>query len=191
MERVMKYINRIYRTSILDRQDAFANFGLSGYQLSYILQICHHPGISQDNLAKLIYVNKSTVTRQLNQLEKGDFIIRQTNPQDRRVIELYLTDKSVSLLPEIHRVILDWNDELTSILSQEEKEQFIYMLKRVAAQATLRVEHKDLAGGRCSTEDEVKSEGHEATESRHHQPENPANADSDLITVVEETGDRR
>ena len=162
MERIMKYINRIYRTSILDRQDAFANTGLSGYQVSYILQICRHPGISQDGLAKHIYVNKSTVARQLNQLEKIGFSIRQANPQDRRLMELYPTSRSVGLQPDILRAIQGWDDDLTSVLSPEEREQLIGILKRVAARATLRIEQKDLAGCRCSTEDEVKAEGCEA-----------------------------
>lgn len=164
MERIMKYINRIYRTSILDRQDAFADAGLNGYQLSYILHICRHPGISQDGLAKKLYMNKSTVARQLNQLEKDGFITRQPNQQDRRLMELHPTGQACALQPEVLRVIQDWDNELTSVLSPEEREQLIGMLKRVAAQATLRVELKDLAGGRCSPEDEVKAEGQVAAE---------------------------
>ena len=52
------------------RNDALADTGLKGSQYAYILTLCRRPGISQEQLSRHIYINKSNVTRHLAQLEK-------------------------------------------------------------------------------------------------------------------------
>jgi MarR family transcriptional regulator for hemolysin len=136
MERIMKYINRVYRASIIDRAEAFEDEDLFGTQLSYILQVVRNPGLSQDALAKSLFVNKSSVTRQLNSLEKAGYVRRETDEEDRRAKKIYPTERALAIYPEIMAYLESWNDELTGDLSPEEQTQLLYWVRYLARKAT-------------------------------------------------------
>ena len=130
-----KSINTISRCTMFYRGEKLAGAGLNGYQGTYILQICRQPGISQDALADAIYVHKSNVTRQLNLLEEHGFIRREISASDRRVTEVYPTDKAWEILPQVRQTLEEWNTYLTEDLSENEKAVFHEMLERVAQKA--------------------------------------------------------
>lgn len=154
--RIMKYINRIYRTSILDRHAALEEDGVSGYQVSYLLAVGRNDGMPQDALTNDMYVNKSTITRQLGQLEAKGFIRREPAPGDKRRLNLWLTDKGREAIVTIHASITSWTEELLGDFTEEEKDLFVRFLQTTARKSTLRVERLGLAGSRSSDRDEVK-----------------------------------
>lgn len=135
MDSFMKYIARINRCSNCYRDQALEDVGLTGCQCPYLLRICHNPGISQDQLAKTLYVSKSNVTRQLERMEKAELITRAPSPSDRRVMQVFPTELGKSLLPRIGEMFSDWNSILTSDFTEEEKGQLISMLERLYANA--------------------------------------------------------
>ena len=51
-------------------------------------------GISQEKLAKMIYINKSNVTRNLAVLEKNGYIERRPAENDKRVMLVFPTQKA-------------------------------------------------------------------------------------------------
>ena len=130
-----KSINTITRCTMQYRSHKLANIDINGPQSTYILHICHHPGVSQDALAKMIYINKSNVTRQLTDLEAKGFIVRKNSAQDHRIIEVYPTQKALDALPEIIKVLHEWNSYITEDLSGEEKEIFFQLLLRITDRA--------------------------------------------------------
>ncbi len=73
------------------RDALIADCGLSGWQAPYIPEICAAPGITQDQLALRLHVNRSNVTRQLAMLEENGFVLRRRSESDRRAVEVYPT----------------------------------------------------------------------------------------------------
>ena len=110
------------RCNVQFRSEKMAEFGLKSCHASYLLQICNHPGISQDKLAQRIYINKSNVARQAAFLEEEGYITRQPSTSDKRVQELYPTEKAIALLPQIHSILNEWSQLLTADLSPQEME---------------------------------------------------------------------
>ncbi len=145
MERIQKYLNRVYRAAVLDRSAAFAKEGLPGWQVSYILQTCRTPGLTQDELATRLYVNKSSVTRQVAQMIAEGFLTRETDPADRRCKRLFPTAKAEALYPRVIAYLEDWNEALTSELEPADQERLVVLLRHLAKTATARVNQKDLA----------------------------------------------
>lgn len=139
MERIQKYINRIYRASILDRQEHFKDKGLAGQQLSYILQIVRSPGLSQDEIARSLLVNKSSVARNISNLEAKGFLFRQVNPEDNRIKQIYPTAKAEAIYPEIINYLENWNEILVQDLSCAEREEVVVILKKLASSASVEV----------------------------------------------------
>ncbi|MGI6743270.1 MAG: MarR family winged helix-turn-helix transcriptional regulator [Eubacteriales bacterium] len=125
---LMKFISRISRCSDQYRADRLAGTELTSSQYVYILNVCREPGISQDGLAKKIFVNKSNVARQLAALESSGYVNRITSVADRRGIEVYPTEKSEKILPFIRGMLRDWDSYLTEGFTDEEKETVARLL---------------------------------------------------------------
>lgn len=131
----MRCINRTARCAKIFRGYAMAHLGLEGNQHTYILNICRNPGISQDGLAKIIYINKSNVTRQLTVLEQNGFIKREPDKDDKRIMRVYPTQKAEEAAPQILDILGEWNKYITETLTPEEKAQFGNALEKVMYRA--------------------------------------------------------
>ena len=120
MPYIVKTMNEIVRCGMQYRNDRLAPFGLKSSHASYLLEICRNPGISQDNLAKRICFNKSNIARQIAVLEEDGFVQRKASAEDKRVMELYPTEKTLELMPQIRQVLGDWRGYLMEGLTEEE-----------------------------------------------------------------------
>lgn len=128
---IMRYINRTFRCGKLYRNGALAKIGLEGGDQPFILHICHNPGISQEQIAKEIYIDKSGVARRLASLEKRGYVRRESDPQDKRVLRVYPTERVLEMLPSIRGTLAEWNGRILEGFSEEEKEQLESLLTRV------------------------------------------------------------
>ena len=136
MSQVIRDITEIARCGAQYRTDALAPMGLKACHASYLLDICAHPGISQDKLAARICINKSNVARQTAALEEDGFIIRTPSTQDKRIMQLYPTQKTLELLPQIHTILHQWEACLTADVSDEERLVLERVLERMRARSS-------------------------------------------------------
>lgn len=136
MSHILRDITEITRCGVQYRTDKFAPMGLKACHGSYLLEICARPGISQEQLATSICINKSNVARQAAALEEGGFIQRCPCGQDKRVMRLYPTQKTLDLLSEIEAVMTAWQEMLTQDLTGEEQELLEAMLVRMKQRAS-------------------------------------------------------
>lgn len=141
MDSLMKYISRIHRCSGRYRGEKIE--GLNGRQHTYIFHVCKRPGISQDQLARHICVNKSNITRQLSALEQSGFVRREPDPDDRRVLRVYPTDKAERALPRVCELMEEWNRLLLEDLKEDERTVLLSLLDRVTQKAMAAVEETD------------------------------------------------
>ncbi|WP_339765533.1 MarR family transcriptional regulator [uncultured Hoeflea sp.] len=65
--------------------------------LDILINLFRTPGISQQDLADKLLVGRSNLSMLLPQLEKRGLLIRSSDPQDRRVLRLELTDEGTEL----------------------------------------------------------------------------------------------
>lgn len=135
MPQIIRDITEIARCGAQYRTEVLAPLGLKACHASYLLEICAHPGISQDRLAARICVNKSNVARQAAILEEEGFITRTPSPCDKRIMQLYPTDKTYALIPEISPILHRWEEYLTEDVSEEEKEVLKRLLNRMQSKA--------------------------------------------------------
>ena len=143
VEKIQKYFNRMYRASMLDRDLYFQDKGISGCQTSYIMQVVWRPGLSQEDLSKLLLVNKSTVARHVSQLEKAGFIIRELDPEDQRKKRLYPSEKAKGIYEEIIDYLEDWNNLLLQNFTEEEAEVIGKALKKISIIASESIRNKN------------------------------------------------
>ena len=69
-------------------------------------------------------------------LEEDGFVIRRSAPNDKRAMELYPTEKTLELLPQIKQILTSWENWLTQDLSEEEAGIVANALVKMKARAT-------------------------------------------------------
>lgn len=136
MSQIVKDMTEITRCGTQYRTENLLPMGLKACHASYLHEICATPGISQDQLAQRICINKSNVARQAVILEEGGFISRTPCEADKRVMRLYPTEKALGLLPQILAFQESWEEYLTAGLTQEEKDILTALLAQMKAKAS-------------------------------------------------------
>ncbi len=132
---LMKNISTIARCATLYRDAQLSEIGLNGYQAPYIPEICAAPGITQEQIAQRLHVNRSSVTRQLALLEENGFITRRRSADDKRAVEVYPTEKMQQALPVVRDTFLRWRLALTEGLTEQELELLETLLEKLACRA--------------------------------------------------------
>lgn len=136
MERIIKYINRVYRASLADRSKFLEPFGLASHHLSYLLLLIREPGITQDNVASHLYVNKSSVTRVIKDLSEKGYLTKEINIKDSRSYCLFPTDKTKKLHPILIDYLEQYNEKLLSNISETSYPELVSLLRQLAINAT-------------------------------------------------------
>lgn len=140
MSQIIKDMTEITRCGVQYRLDQLSPMGLKACHASYLTEICAQPGISQDKLARLIYINKSNIARQAAVLEEEGFIIRRPSATDKRVLELYPTQKAIDLLPQISDILTCWEGCITHDLTEGEKALLSELLAKMKSRAAIYME---------------------------------------------------
>ena len=133
----MKTLNNISRSQATYRYGKISkNVGdLQAGHYSYALAICRDPGRSQEELARELCVNKSTVARNLNYLENKGYITRIPLPHDRRHLSVHPTEKLLSAVPYIKEASIEWMTLLSEGIPKEELDTFNDVLMRMQERA--------------------------------------------------------
>ena len=108
----------------------------------YLLEICACPGITQEQLSRRIYANKSNVARQLAVLEETGYVLRQPGEADRRVMRVYPTEKALAALPRIQAIMDGWESVVAAGLSEEERGRLTALLEEMTRRAAALVEER-------------------------------------------------
>ncbi|MBO7250929.1 MAG: MarR family transcriptional regulator [Clostridia bacterium] len=135
MPRFMKMLNNISRSQAIYRHARVSAEDLQSGQYAFVLAICRAPGRSQEEIARELCINKSTVTRNLNCLEEKGYIKRELLPSDKRQFAIYPTEKMQAVLPEVRAVSRKWMDQLSEGIPEDELYIFNSVLERMETKA--------------------------------------------------------
>lgn len=131
----MKYINKLSNYGYLYRESRLKSGELKGFHYACLRIVCKNEGLSQGELAKRMFVNKSTITRWLSYMEERGYISRKVDDNNKRVTRVYKTKKAEGILPEIIMVFDEWENCILSGFEDDEKRELISMLQRLIANA--------------------------------------------------------
>lgn len=104
----------------------------SGYSMSQIfaLTFIHHRGqCGVTDLGEGMGVSNAAASQMLDKLAQQEMIERTEDPSDRRVKQITLTPKGSHVIKESLFARQSWFNDLGQLLSQEEQQQVISVLK--------------------------------------------------------------
>ena len=111
------------------------NIDLTKTQMLFIIHLKHRPGVHQDHLAEMFKMNRSTVTRGIDQLEKLGYVERCEDVDNRKANKLILSQTGDELYVQMMQRVLNWTGILTEGMTEEEKELSIKLLTKMAGNA--------------------------------------------------------
>jgi MarR family transcriptional regulator, lower aerobic nicotinate degradation pathway regulator len=104
-----------------------AAYGLTPIQQLVLAALNQEEGISAGDLGKKLTLDPATLSGILDRMAERGWILKQTDPGDKRLLQIRLTDHARDLGPILMRERDRANDEILSNLSLEEK----VLLKRL------------------------------------------------------------
>lgn len=143
MSKFMKTLNNISRSQAIYRHGKISAADLQTGHYAFVLAICREPGRSQEELARELCINKSTVARHLNCLEEKGYIKREALPSDKRQFSVYPTDKMLDVLPEVKKASAEWMTLLSEGIPQDELDIFDSVLERMQTRAREIIERQE------------------------------------------------
>lgn len=143
MSKFMKLLNNISRSQAVYRYSRVSAEDLQSGHYAFVLAVCREPGRSQEDLARELCVNKSTVARNINYLEEKGYVSRSPLPQDKRQYSVYPTEKARSVLPQIRAASLEWMTLLSEGISCSDLEIFDSVLQRMQEKARKIIEEQE------------------------------------------------
>ena len=88
-------------------------------------------GISMSGLANKLGLDASTLTRNIQKLEKLDLVRRKQDRNDKRILVVYLTDKGGGKVEKIEESLLDLNFSMMKYIDLDDQENIPEMLEKL------------------------------------------------------------
>ena len=117
-----KHISILYRCGQSYYDDVLREYGIGCGQQFFLLRISQLPGISLLELAQIGSFDRGTATRAVQKLEELGYIRRVGDPNDRRVVRLYVTEKARPVIEATLAARQRWNDILTQGMTSKQRE---------------------------------------------------------------------
>ena len=130
--RAITFLSRSRKRFMADR---LRELGFSGAMYMILLHLENHPGATQDSIANHMFIDKCNVARRTKKLEDLGYLTRQTNQNDRRENNLYLTEKGRELVPTVRGYLNQWGRATTASLSDQECAELLRLLTKLTDQA--------------------------------------------------------
>lgn len=119
--------------------------GLTVTQLRLLFHLAEQDGLSNAELAERLYVTRPSVSALLERLERGGFISREVDPDDRRGIRIMLEPRGRAAVKTVGAEIREFGVKLIEAVPDEDLRQIIESLNKLVTAGRARRLHDLLA----------------------------------------------
>lgn len=103
--------------------------GTTVSQCHAIVEIGRANELSLNELAELLTLDKSTMSRTINSLVESNLAVRELHPEDRRYITIKLSDEGTKVFKSIESSMEQYYKSIFSSIPEEKREQVIESLQ--------------------------------------------------------------
>ncbi|AJY75485.1 MarR family winged helix-turn-helix transcriptional regulator [Paenibacillus beijingensis] len=135
MKQLLQYVNvrevlqLLVRRFGLLQKDGAQCCGISVIQSHVIYELSKGTNLSLNDLAQILSVDTSTLSRQVQQLVELEWVSRTPDPKDRRYVVLSLTAKGNEQADAIAEMMAQYVQELFRHIPADKKEQVLESLQ--------------------------------------------------------------
>ena len=132
---IPRWISLLYRYGQMYIGEHLKAYDIGKGQHIFLNALYKEDGLSQEELADYLKIDKSTTAKALKKLELQGYITRTVSEKDKRCNEVHLTEKALLIKEDVRKVLTDWRERLTHGLSEEEKQLAITILEKMGNNA--------------------------------------------------------
>ena len=130
-EETVDYFLKVVWQNVANTYNQIASgFGIT-QALGYALINIHDEGTAVSQIASLLGVKSTSLSRMLNNMEALGLIYRKVSPEDKRSVKIYLTDFGKEQRKKAKEVVRKFNEYLNTHLQQKERQQLIAALQKI------------------------------------------------------------
>ncbi|MTK10750.1 MAG: MarR family transcriptional regulator [Clostridiaceae bacterium] len=111
--------------------DRLSELGITRVQWIALYYLGKHKSISQIELADQMDIKPSTTARLIDRMERDGFVKRERDINDRRTVNLMITDKGREFREKLFPVGEKMSEDVSKGISEEEIEIFKNVLKKM------------------------------------------------------------
>jgi MarR family transcriptional regulator for hemolysin len=111
-------------------------FGLSAAQWRLLVHLVREGRATQTRLAELLEVEPISVSRLIDRMELGGWVLREPDATDRRVRMIVPTDRTMQTFSQIRTMAGEVYDNALSGLSENEKTVLVTALNKIIENLT-------------------------------------------------------
>lgn len=130
-DNIGKYISQLYRRGGIFVTKEMEKYNIGQGQFMFLLELYIEDGSNQEELSKVLKIDKGTTARAIKKLEEEGYLIRYKDEKDKRSNKIYLTQKGRDVKENIFSVLDEWERKISEHLDESEKELMIKLLKKV------------------------------------------------------------
>ena len=123
-----KFLKKIMNEQDLSKYD----LNINKTQTNILMSVDENRNISMSKLSEIVGLEKSSFTRSVEHLVKNGFLTRKNLENDKRTINLSLTEKGTHAVRLIRKNLDNYLTVLSEILTEKEKKEFFEALKTVS-----------------------------------------------------------
>lgn len=124
-------LNRAARSMKRSLESRMGSHGITATQYIVLEMLSREDGLSQSQLGGRLYFDNPTVTGVIDRLERDGLVERRRTSDDRRVINVYLSDRAREILSRVSTLADDLDRKATEGFSPKEKSDLIRILNTI------------------------------------------------------------
>lgn len=107
-------------------------YNIQRHQFKVLLELYHNEGICQEDLVDSLKIRKAEVAKAIKKLIDNEYVYKLKNPKNKRIHNIYLTQKGLMIKEKIINILDKSNEILTQNIAQEDLEVTKRVLKQMS-----------------------------------------------------------
>ena len=132
-EELLVALRKVIRAIDLHSKKLNKTLGLTAPQLLILQEVGNQKGIAISKVAKNINLSPATITNITDRLESREMLVRKRSQQDKRRVELYLTEQGEAALASAPKPLQDHFIEKFCSLEEWEQSLLLSSMERIAS----------------------------------------------------------
>jgi len=167
---IPRWISLLYRTGQTYIGNRLKHHEVGKGQFMFLNALYREDGLSQDEIADYLRIDKGTTAKALKKLEQQGYITRVAREDDKRFNRVFLTAKALDIKAEVRGVLTDWRSLLTEGFTEEEKDQMLTLLERMGDNAARYMKEEPLQRDEQGAVNRLQLSSEPSRGARHERP---------------------
>ena len=107
---IPRWISLLYRYGQMYIGEHLKAYDIGKGQHIFLNALYKEDGLTQEDLADYLKIDKGTTAKALKKLEEQGYITRTVSEKDKRCNEVHLTEKALLIKEDVRKVLTDWRE---------------------------------------------------------------------------------